>query len=331
MKGAQPKEPGLRAASPQRKISSRRQRGAAKTASGGVSDLKLDDWRTYGDILTDSLWVLGARDRSGTHDGGYHGNFIPQIPNQLIRRYTREGGVVLDGFLGGGTTMIEAGRLGRSCIGVELLPEVAKKAERAVVADADARRVSQDEKRSERRSGGASDGGEAFREIIVGDSASSKTIEKIRGMLASRGRAAADLVILHPPYHDIIKFSGRKNDMSNAPDTDAFVRRFGDAAENYASLLAGAHYMAVVIGDKYAESRWVPLGFMLMDEVMRRTGMALKSIVVKNMANNRAKRNQERLWRFRALAGGFYVFRHEYIILFQKPEEKSAHRGRKKK
>jgi len=34
--------------------------------------------------------------------------------------------------------------------------------------------------------------------------------------------------------------------------------------------------------------------------------------------NNRAKRNQENLWRYRALVGGFYVFRHEYILLFQK-------------
>ena len=74
-----------------------------RTISGGISDLPLDDWREYDDIFTDSLWVLGDRDNSGAHDGFYHGNFIPQIPHQLMRRYTKTGGVVLDGFLGSGT------------------------------------------------------------------------------------------------------------------------------------------------------------------------------------------------------------------------------------
>jgi hypothetical protein len=30
------------------------------------------------------------------------------------------------------------------------------------------------------------------------------------------------------------------------------------------------------------------------------------------------KRIQEELWRYRALSGGFYVFKHEYIFLMQK-------------
>lgn len=30
-----------------------------------VNDLDLDNWQQYDDILTDSLWVLDARDSSG--------------------------------------------------------------------------------------------------------------------------------------------------------------------------------------------------------------------------------------------------------------------------
>jgi len=76
-----------------------------------INDLNLNKWKDYEDILTDSLWVMGERDKSGAHNGDYHGNFIPQIPNQLMRRFTKKGDVVLDPFLGSGTTLIECKRL----------------------------------------------------------------------------------------------------------------------------------------------------------------------------------------------------------------------------
>jgi hypothetical protein len=54
-----------------------------------------------------------------------------------------------------------------------------------------------------------------------------------------------------------------------------------------------------------------------MQEVMKRH-YSLKSIVVKDMQGNRAKRNLENIWRYRALAGGFYIFKHEYVMFFRK-------------
>lgn len=42
------------------------------------------------------------------HNDIYHGNFIPQIPNQLIRRYTKENEVVLElDFMTDNKTLIE--------------------------------------------------------------------------------------------------------------------------------------------------------------------------------------------------------------------------------
>jgi hypothetical protein len=56
-----------------------------------INDLNLNNWKEYQDIITDSLWIFGERDISGSHKGDYHGNFIPKIPNQLMRRFTKKG------------------------------------------------------------------------------------------------------------------------------------------------------------------------------------------------------------------------------------------------
>jgi hypothetical protein len=265
-----------------------------------INDLNLKDWKEYEDILTDSLWLIGERDKSGAHNNAYHGNFIPQIPNQLMRRFTKKGDVVLDAFLGNGTTLIESKRLGRHGIGIELVPEVARSA---------VNNTNQE----------PSNGRKVFTEVIVADSTTKEAREGVLKALNKIGQKNIHLVILHPPYHDIIKFSNKKEDLCNAKTVEEFTSRFGDVIENFSDLLERNRYLAIVIGDKYTNSEWVPLGFYLMQETLKRDqGLKLKSILVKNMANNRAKLNQEHLWRYRALVGGFYIFKHEYILIFKK-------------
>jgi len=49
---------------------------------------------------------------------------VPQIPRQLISRYTRSDDVVLDPFVGSGTTAFEAESLNRNFIGVDIQPKL---------------------------------------------------------------------------------------------------------------------------------------------------------------------------------------------------------------
>jgi hypothetical protein len=275
--------------------------GLKEPIYGDVNEINLRRWKEYDDVWTDSLWLMGRRDSSGAHMGSYWGNFVPQIPRQLMLRYTKKGDLVLDGFVGSGTTLIECRRLGRNGIGIELNHDVATAARKLVESEP------------------ILPGGRT--EIVEGDS--SKV--DIRPILKRFGATSVGLLIMHPPYHDIIRFSEDPDDLSNAPDVESFVGRFAACLDNLGPLLEGGRYMALVIGDKYAGGEWIPLGFRLMEKVLSRGDFALKSIIVKNFDVTRGKRKQEELWRYRALAGGFYVFKHEYIFIFRKRAHHKQH------
>ncbi len=152
-----------------------------------INDLNLNRWKEYDDILTESLWILDKRDKSGVHNAGYWGNFIPQIPNQFLRRYTKQGEWVLDAFLGSGTTLIECRRLGRNGIGVELLPEIVEIANKNISSEENKFNVKT--------------------EVINEDS----TELNFKQELEKRNIKSVQFLIMHPPYWDIIKFSKNKS------------------------------------------------------------------------------------------------------------------------
>jgi len=268
-------------------------KGLTEVKVGKLNDLNLNRWKEYSDILTDSLWLLDKRDRSGMHTAEYWGNFIPQIPNQLLRRYTKKEEWVLDPFLGSGTTLIECKKLGRNGIGIELQPSVARKTHNRVENEKNPHAVQT--------------------KIVTGDSTEIDLIQHLQSL----GISSVQFAILHPPYWDIIQFSKNMHDLSNAGSLQKYLSSFGRVVDHVNSVLDPGRYLAVVIGDKYSNSEWIPLGFLAMQEVLRRD-FVLKSIIVKNFKETKAKRSQEKLWRYRALVGGFYVFKHEYIFLMQK-------------
>lgn len=261
--------------------------------SAPYNDLDFSRWKEYGDLWTDSLWLIPQRARGDGHALEYHGNFVPQIATQTFQRFSKADDVVLDLFLGSGTSAVEALRLGRRCIGVELKPELVEHL-REKLGDHPDRLA-----------------------VVCGDSADPTTAASVREVLRSWDREAADLLVLHPPYGDIIRFSERAECLSNAAD---FVDAFRKVAQQGYELLRPGRFAVLVIGDKYEDGELIPLGFQCM-QAMNEVGFRTKSIVVKNIEGNEVgKGRTANLWRYRALRNGFYIFKHEYVILFEKPK-----------
>lgn len=264
------------------------------------NDIDLNNWKDYGHIKTDTLWLFPSRDNTGRHSNEYHGNYIPQLAQQFFERFTKKKDIVLDLFLGSGTSAIEAVNMGRRCIGVELKPElvehVAEKfSQKELVTDVN---------------------------LISADSASEDAYEKIKARLDIMGEEKAQFLVLHPPYDDIIKFSNRKEDLSNCSSTEEFYDMFEKVAKNGYDLLENGRFAALIIGDEYKDGECKLLSFDCAQR-MQKLGFKLKATIVKDIqGNERAKGKTANLWRYRALNGGFFIFQHEYIFIFQKYEHK---------
>ena len=255
------------------------------------NDIDLKNWKKS-EIWTDSLWMISERDKSGKHSNFYHGNFVPQIPHQFILRYTKKNEIVFDPFVGSGTTAYEAESLKRNFIGIDIQKNLMDTVEKNL-----------DQKNK-------------FSKLLTGDSANENIFKQVKEILKNYKKKNIQLAILHPPYADILKFSSYKEDLSNAKSLKEFLSKFSQVLKNTISILEKGRYLVIVIGDKYTKGQWIPLGFYCMNEAQK-LGLILKSVIIKNMEGNRAKQNKEAIWRYRALSSDYYIFKHEYILVFK--------------
>jgi len=260
------------------------------------NDLDIKRWKES-DINTDSLWIIPNRDKSGKHKNIYHGNFIPQIPNQLIRRYTKESEIVLEPFMGSGTTLFECETLNRKYIGFDINEEMIEYVNSQM----------QDSFYTDYK-------------IFLANSLDTTCVENnIKSALDKFNTEKVQFILMHPPYMDIIKFTDKKEDLSQIDNIHEFVKKFKTICTNFLPFLERDRYFAIVMGDVYKNSEVLPLGFYVMDMIKRNFNVKLKGIIVKNIEGNRGKLGmQGGIWRYRALKSDYYIFKHEYIFVFKK-------------
>lgn len=249
-------------------------------------------WRLANDYL-DSLLILDRSD--ATKADQFHGAFIPAVAESFLLRLTKPGSWTWDPFAGAGTTgRAAAGLPDRRVCMTDLNPTS------PTIGKADAMHATI----------AATGGYDTLPMIILNDPTYSGAVIPFQ----------FDLIILHPPYCDIIVFSDTPGDLSALTETSDFVAAFGLVVANAYRHLKPGGFMALVMGDIWqtGAAEWVPLGFYCMTEVLKNgPDMSLRAVQIKDIKGNRQD-NRRNLRRARCFNAGTVEFRHEYLFTFKR-------------
>lgn len=95
--------------------------------SDKFNDLDLNNFDELSHIKTKSIWLTERGDFSNLStkdygDNDFHTRFHPEIPYQMILRYTKKGEIVWDPFAGSGTTVDVARELDRNVVANDINP-----------------------------------------------------------------------------------------------------------------------------------------------------------------------------------------------------------------
>lgn len=237
-----------------------------------------------------TVWSFPERGTWATHylNSKYRGNWAPQIPRNLILKYTKEGDVVLDPMVGSGTTAIECKLLGRNCIAVDINPN-------AIMITLD--RLNFDT---------LAELPKCWIRTFVGDARNLNLIDD----------ESIDLIATHPPYVSIIPYTKDRieGDLSNIRSVDKFVEEMEKVAKEFFRVLKPGKYCAILIGDTRRHKHYVPVAFRVMQAFLK-VGFILKEDIIKIQWNTKTTREK---WKG---THEFYKIAHEHLFVFRKPQK----------
>lgn len=225
-----------------------------------------------------TIWSFKERGDWATHKGDYPGNCSPYVIKNLLLKYSKENDIILDQFVGSGTTIIESLLLKRKAIGIDI-NEKALTITKERIKNIDGQY-----------------------KILKGDSINLNLKENY-----------IDFICTHPPYMDIIKYSnGIKGDISLL-NGEEFYSSINLVAKECYRVLKSNKYCAIIIGDIRRNGYIIPLGFNIM-KIFLNSGFLLKEIIIKEQHNCKSTDKWKEISRKR----NFLLIQHEYIFVFQK-------------
>lgn len=235
------------------------------------------------ELETNTVWSFPDRGKWATHDAKWRGNWSPYIPRNILLRYSQENDLVLDQFVGGGTTLVEAKLLNRNIIGIDV-NDIALE-------------------RCREKTNFEREGANGQVTILKGDARDLKPILD----------ESIDLICTHPPYANIIQYSEDiAEDMSHLKVKEFLEEMRKVASESYRVLKKGK-YCAILMGDTRQNGHMVPLSFEVM-KIFENAGFKLKELIIKQQHNCKATG----YWKTNSVKYNFLLIAHEYLFVFHK-------------
>lgn len=236
-----------------------------------------------------TMWSFENRGKWATHRGNYRANWAPEIPRNLILRYTHPGELVLDQMVGSGTTLVECKLLDRNGIGVDINPDAIMVAwNRLDFTYANT---------------------ETVQKLYHGDACHLDLIES----------ESIDLIATHPPYANIVPFSKQKRiegDLSQVHSVNEFVTEMRKVANESFRVLKPGKHCAILMGDTHRHKHYVPIAYRVMETFLD-ADFILREDVIKRQWHTQTMRGR---WK-ESYDYDFLLIFHEHLFIFRKPAE----------
>jgi DNA modification methylase len=131
------------------------------------------------------------------------------------------------------------------------------------------------------------------------------------------------LALVHPPYHDIIKYSDREEDGSNQKDILGFLKWFKQVMVNIDSHLVRNGYVVLACGNVYVNSEEIQLGLLLF-QMIQCMGYTLKSHIIKDYGETKGTDGKNyNINYYRQLKSGYNNFYGDNIGILRKVRSKN--------
>lgn len=224
--------------------------------------------------------------------------FPQQLAEKLIRIYTKGSAVVLDPFMGTGSTLMAARTLGRPSIGIELNPEFCKLAKSRLDS----------------------------LDSTLFETSTPYQIHNLDSRVLSKEiqPESVDLVITSPPYWDILNqrrtadqkeirnYSGSEDDLGNIANYDAFLSELKQVfQEVFITMKKNTRCISIVM-DIRKKDKFFPL-HQDQSRIMQEIGFELEEYVIwdrQHEYNNMKTLGYPWVFRFNKV--------HEYICIYWK-------------
>jgi DNA modification methylase len=248
-----------------------------------------------------TVWIFPETDQLPIK---YLGRCIPEIPRYCLKRFTKPGDLVLDAFMGSGTTVGECINMGRNVFGIDAADSAIKTTIKRLHRFFPETSIDKWMENYQRRN--------VLSVIMKGDTRKLPIKnEKI------------DFIFAHVPYWSVITYTTPEEenpyDLSRVWSLNNFHSELLEAFRQLFRVLKWEKYCAVLVGDVRQGGRKIPLGYTNL-ALLLEAGFQFYDMIIKVSENAISMRRP--IVAKKAIQEDRSITAHEYVIVVKKAQNK---------